>query len=1131
MSIIVKPNDFQVKLAIYENGAAIDNPIKYDFVRNYKVRTPSGAIKGNYPVSYLNGVYTNCKVIDNSLIAIFVDHDLPFGELISNHSWKIPADTNKGYLLIGEQDKDAPAYVNAEFLTIQGARGLQGIKGDKGDKGDTPDVSQIEDKANQALSQVSDLSNTLTGRIDAIVGENASSAIDNFNEILKFLEGIKDEESLTGLLERIRQDVEIAKSDGSKAKDLATNAQDTANQAKEVSNQDLINRGVFMPDSDLKDLPKGLILNFGIIDGIKTNKEYFISHIRKEKSLLQVTDAIGNVIAQYYSSSQTQAGIMDIILTPLPENTERFKALVNWDAIGTVTSFSKKIHINKANLFVDALSEINFLKTCVTTLESGALTVDQLKEILSTNAQFNGKGFYGLDMSKQQYFTGKILAIWGSTMPNYPIYITHMRNFIGSYGVLIQITTDNIYEPIAQFEISRPTVIKTGIEDITLSPVGGSGLTFRMSVNWDNISTDIPLTNEIQILELPTVKYDTSVLERLDSLDETVSNINTEELDRLVLEPQFYDVNSPDLTYIRNNCILDAWNVNMPEGQALYLGYLRNDAQPLIQFWYIQDDPTKIVAQYYVGNIGIQSGVQDITITGLPGTGLGGKTFKMRINWDLVPATITKTGLIMNTSWLRLSPNFDAFKRIYRLEKDKAPAYLQNELYLNIFGDVIPDSFKKKWFDVDNIKDLEILLLGDSIVGLISSSGAIDDCEAMFLPPSMDYYHWTWGLWDRIVKNKPIYDRLDAVRDGIATFEKIGTFEKLTSDAADSKLNTPPDFGEWSGAANTYQSYDTNAAVQFTWDLDAYGKLNLIHSLNPDGAPCKITVASGNGLIQVSTDKSVWIEANGFVVDQNSNPDNLTLTQCAEQGHALHQRHRRIWMRKMSDAKGVQSISFGRTDSDTAKCMYLWGVERWNHSTVIIQNIGRGGRDTGLLNKNISDVVDRNPDLVIHSLSLANEYTTKVGTPEDVNYCLCRNYSDFFFGGNSSRPDYVRTRSMLSKSDNYTKWAYLVIMPHGRGTYFSGNNAINAPATNDMLPYLKYRKMTEYVKEKGISYENLSVINLFDPLINEGRFRGMTIEETFGGVNQYSLTSDAIHLNKRGSLIWTKYLAPIFDVI
>lgn len=200
MSIIVKPNDFQVKLAIYENGAAIDNPIKYDFVRNYKVRTPSGAIKGNYPVSYLNGVYTNCKVIDNSLIAIFVDHDLPFGELISNHSWKIPADTNKGYLLIGEQDKDAPAYVNAEFLTIQGARGLQGIKGDKGDKGDTPDVSQIEDKANQALSQVSDLSNTLTGRIDAIVGENASSAIDNFNEILKFLEGIKDEESLTALL-------------------------------------------------------------------------------------------------------------------------------------------------------------------------------------------------------------------------------------------------------------------------------------------------------------------------------------------------------------------------------------------------------------------------------------------------------------------------------------------------------------------------------------------------------------------------------------------------------------------------------------------------------------------------------------------------------------------------------------------------------------------------------------------------------------------------------------------------------------------------------------------------------------------------------------------------------------------
>lgn len=1015
-----------------------------------------------------------------------------------------------------------------------------------------------------------------------------------------------------------------------------------------LHNEDLINRGIFMPDSDFTDLERGVILNFGVIDGINATKEYFLTFVRKTNSLLQVIDAADNVVAQFYTPGQTQTGVMEVVLSALSPNTERFKALVNWDTIGSVTSFSKKIHINKqnkysltnedlinrgifmpdsnlqllpigailsfgavsgidstkeyylsqvysptgliqvidqdkntvsqyyanspktgieqilvpasggsgtvfnavvnwdvagrfndgdrknlhinkANIFVDTSAEINSLKTRVTTLESKTLTVDQLNETLLVNAQVKGEGTYGLDQSKQQYYKGKILAMWGTIMPNYPIYITHIRNKISTFGVLIQITTDDTSSPVAQYAISNPTAIKTGVEDIILSPVGGSGLTFQMSVNWDNISTDISTANKIQILKLPPKKLDTSVLERLNSLEETVSN--TEELDKRVLEPPFYDVNSPDLTYIKNGCILDAWNVNMPEGQTLYLGYLRNNNTPLIQFWYVQGDYTKIAAQYYVGSVGVQSGIQDLTISGLPDAGLGGKTFKMRIDWNLVPATPIKTDLIMNTSWLRLSPNFAAFKRIYELEKNKAPTYLQNELYINIFGDVIPDSFKQKWFDVDNAKDLEILLLGDSIVGLINNSGAIDDSEAMFLPPSMNYYHWTWGLWDRIVKNKPVYDRLDAVREGVATFTKTGTFAFVGSAASDNKFNIPSTFGEWSVAANTYQSNDANAAVRFTWDLDAYEKLNIIHSLNPDGAPCKITVASGNGKVQVSTDKSVWVEANGFLVEQNSNPDNLTETQCAEQGHTLHQRHRRIWMRKVSGAMGVQTITFGRTDTDTTKYMYIWGTERWNQSTVIIQNIGRGGRTTNLLNRNISDVADRNPDLVIHSLSLANEYTSKIGTPEDVSASLMRDYNDFFFGGNSSRPAYISMRSMLSKSDNYTKWAYLVVMPHGRGTYFSGNNSINLPTTNDMQPYLKYRKMTGYVKEIGKTYAGLSVINIFDQLINEARYRGMTIEEAFGGINQYSFTSDTVHLNKLGSLMWTKYLAPIFDKI
>lgn len=52
--------------------------------------------------------------------------------------------------------------------------------------------------------------NRLREEFDALVGENASEAIDNFNEIIKFLEGIKDSENLAEKLGELRvKDLEL----------------------------------------------------------------------------------------------------------------------------------------------------------------------------------------------------------------------------------------------------------------------------------------------------------------------------------------------------------------------------------------------------------------------------------------------------------------------------------------------------------------------------------------------------------------------------------------------------------------------------------------------------------------------------------------------------------------------------------------------------------------------------------------------------------------------------------------------------------------------------------------------------------------------------------------------------------
>ncbi|WP_289293194.1 hypothetical protein, partial [Bacteroides sp. 41_26] len=59
--------------------------------------------------------------------------------------------------------------------------------------------------------------NVITSRIDRLVGENASQAIDNFNEILNFLNGLKDSDSLAALLADIN--ARIGSEDGSESED------------------------------------------------------------------------------------------------------------------------------------------------------------------------------------------------------------------------------------------------------------------------------------------------------------------------------------------------------------------------------------------------------------------------------------------------------------------------------------------------------------------------------------------------------------------------------------------------------------------------------------------------------------------------------------------------------------------------------------------------------------------------------------------------------------------------------------------------------------------------------------------------------------------------------------------------
>lgn len=76
---------------------------------------------------------------------------------------------------------------------------------------------------------------SLEQSLNTLVGNNASEAIDNFNEILKFLSGITDTQTLEGLLSNIREDMQnylSQKVDKESGKQLSTNDYTTAEKNK-----------------------------------------------------------------------------------------------------------------------------------------------------------------------------------------------------------------------------------------------------------------------------------------------------------------------------------------------------------------------------------------------------------------------------------------------------------------------------------------------------------------------------------------------------------------------------------------------------------------------------------------------------------------------------------------------------------------------------------------------------------------------------------------------------------------------------------------------------------------------------------------------------------------------------------
>lgn len=447
--------------------------------------------------------------------------------------------------------------------------------------------------------------------------------------------------------------------------------------------------------------------------------------------------------------------------------------------------------------------------------------------------------------------------------------------------------------------------------------------------------------------------------------------------------------------------------------------------------------------------------------------------------------------------------------------KTQLDTIFNNKIGSPVFvGDLMPSAVKNKIQGGE--EDVLIVFVGDSITGLTQDC---EESDKTHYPPSMSHRNWITRLWENAVLNKPLCDRLDSVRGDVSVITSQGFNFVEGSVDPNSNYNIPSWSGEFSVEAETFQSTNADAFIQFSLNTSEYTKCNIVFSMNNDGAETAIEIAQGSGKLLASIDRKVWQDANGFIVSQNCNPQNLSEEDAKANGVTFHQRHRRIWLKVVDGVAETLTITYRRTDADTTKRMCVWGIERWNEQSIFLDNLGRGGRPVDLLMRNTSDIADRKADLVVFEMPLANETGKSEYTKE-----LLENYYNYAL----FRSD--RVYSYITQLDEYNDTNMLIILPHGRSKYYSGNEIVKWVASGndvDMFNYLKCKSIYTYLRRR-ISELNLNgkvqTINMLDLLNNESIANGSTIEQW-----NSQITSDGIHLNDLGSMYWVKYLQLLFQ--
>ena len=435
---------------------------------------------------------------------------------------------------------------------------------------------------------------------------------------------------------------------------------------------------------------------------------------------------------------------------------------------------------------------------------------------------------------------------------------------------------------------------------------------------------------------------------------------------------------------------------------------------------------------------------------------------------------------------------------------------------------------------LDKDKDLTVVLTGTSLTQ--GNLYVTEREDASTRPPALHTNDLASHIFDRIVTYFPLqnyrrYDHPDL------TF--LGDSWVITASSS-----------EWDDNSKnplTKTTSEQNASVSITVPSDAWA-FNFIYKTDLNGCSCSVSIAEGDGLMQVF-DGTNWVEANGYTLSMIESP--VTTTK----GNTQYQK--RLKMRCKDKNNGINSI--GQTKSltivnESTGNMNVWGFEYSPREYMFtLVNSARGGHQWGLggskTNSNLqywqdTDVWAFNPDLIMAEVTLINwGGSTETRIHYDPLFYVNIAKKVYFNEGETSDDN-----SLFARSNGYENCEIIfygdtvgIDESNGSSMWDSFNNPIPYEINDDGLVvsesnrgkvvtiFDNYSAIDKYMFSKDDNYLYLSLHNYFET-VADSYFGKYLLSFKGSGKNGSTLSCDGTHWNDNGALLASAIITPLFDL-